>query len=73
MHEYKWEAILVSPEGVAAAVNAAAVNAALGLMQVVFLRGQEALAKSWEAAGGGLSGLEVLTQQPPHGETPGSH
>jgi hypothetical protein len=67
MQDCRWEAVVVPPEDVASAVNAAAVNAASGLMQVVFLQGQEALAKSWEAAGGGLSGLGVLTQQPPHG------
>ena len=57
-----WAAVMVMPEH-----YTAVLAATRGTQVVPFLLGQEALARRWEEAGGGLSALVSLLQPREHG------
>lgn len=63
-NKIKWVAVVVDRSGVAGALARGVELARQGVLQVVFLTGQEEQAKAWEQEGGNLAGLELLQQQP---------
>lgn len=62
-----WQAVIVPVAQVAQAIAMSQELAKIGVMQVVFLEGQEALATSWEKhQAGKQSGLVRLLCKPRH-------